>query len=60
MKKDVYFNIICEEIGITGGKIVHVDENRGDIEEIHKIVDDNYRNYPNAKWELYVMGYNFN
>lgn len=59
MQKVEYFNIICEEIGITGGKIIHVDENRGEIEDIHKIVDENYKKYPNAKWELHVMGLGF-
>lgn len=52
----MYFNIICEEIGITGNKIIHIDENFGDIEDVHKIVSENYMNYPRGKWELYVFG----
>jgi len=53
--KNVYFNVICEEVSITGGKIIHIDENRGDIEDVHKIVGENFSQYPNAKWEMYVM-----
>ena len=50
-----YYNVICEEIGVTGGKIIHIDENRGTIEEVHKLVVENDDKYPNAKWELYPM-----
>lgn len=25
--RKAYFNVICEEISILGGKIIHVDEN---------------------------------
>lgn len=51
----MYFNVICEELGITGGKIIHIDENVGDIEDVHKIVCENLQKHPNAKWELYSM-----
>ena len=51
-----YFNVICEEMGITGGKIIHVDENRGTIQEVHDLVDENIEKYPNAKWEVYPIG----
>ena len=51
----MYFNVICEELGITGGKIIHIDENVGDIEDVHKIVCENLLKHPNAKWELYSM-----
>lgn len=51
-----YFNVICEEICVTGGKISHIDENCGDLDEVHKIVKDNYGKHPNAKWEMYVRG----
>ena len=49
----MYYNVICEEIGITGGKIIHVDENRGTIQEVHDLVAENIEKYPTAKWELY-------
>lgn len=51
----MYFNLICEEIGLTGGKIIHIDVNIGNMEEVHKVVLDNIDKYPNAKWELYPM-----
>ena len=50
---DYYFNLVCEEIAITGGKVIHIDENIGDIEDVHKKVIDNFKKYPDAKWELY-------
>ena len=53
--KKCYFNLICEEIGITGGKIIHIDKNIGDMNEVHKVVCDNVLKYPNGKWELYPM-----
>lgn len=51
----MYFNVICEELSVTGGKIIYIDENKGDIEEVHKLVVENMGKYPNAKWELYPI-----
>ena len=53
MKK--YFNVICEEISVLGGKIIHVDENVGTLDEVHTIVSDNLEKFPNGKWELHIM-----
>lgn len=50
-----YFNLICEEICILGGKIIHIDQNVSNMEEVHKIVCDNVGKFPNAKWELYPI-----
>jgi hypothetical protein len=50
----MYFNMICEEICVTGGKVIHIDKNLGE-EEIHKTFWDNVRKYPKAKWEIYPM-----
>ena len=50
-----YFNLICEELCITGGKVIHIDTNVANLEEVHKIVTDNADKYPNSKWELYPM-----
>lgn len=44
----LYFNIIREDKSIPRGKIIHIDENKGDIEETHKTVSDNYPKYQNA------------
>lgn len=51
----MYFNLICEEIEVTGGKVIDVDRNIGSIEDVHKIVKQDVKKYPNAKWELYPM-----
>ena len=51
----MYFNLVCEEMEITGGKIIHLDKNIGNIEDVHKSVKENLDKYPNAKWELYPM-----
>lgn len=53
----MYYNLICEEIAVTGGKIIHHDQNYGNIEEVHKTVCENIKKYPNGKWELYPMAY---
>lgn len=50
-----YYNLICEEISVCGGKIIHIDTNVGTLEEVHKIVTKNADKYPNGKWELYPM-----
>ena len=49
----MYFNVICEEFGVFGGKIIHVDKNVKDMDDVHKIVCDNILKYPNGHWELY-------
>ncbi|MEY8352609.1 hypothetical protein AALB39_04540 [Lachnospiraceae bacterium 54-53] len=51
----MYYNVICEEICIIGGKVIHVDTNAGSLDEVHKIVCNNILKYPGAKWELYPM-----
>nr|DAG57832.1 MAG TPA: hypothetical protein [Caudoviricetes sp.] len=48
-----YFNVICEEISYVGGKIIHVDENVSNMDEVHKVVCENIEKFPNGKWELY-------
>lgn len=45
----MYFNLVCEEIELTGGKIIHIDKNAGGIEEVHKIVCEHIEKHPNAK-----------
>ena len=29
----MYFNLICEEMEITGGKVIHIDKNIGNMDE---------------------------
>lgn len=53
MSERMYYNIICEEVIPTGGKIIHVDKNGGTLEEVHKIVDEYSKKHPFAKWEMY-------
>ena len=45
----MYFNLVCEEIELTGGKIIHIDKNAGGIEEVHKIVCEHIEKHQNAK-----------
>lgn len=40
-----YFNVVCEELGIFGGKIIHVDKNVKDMNDVHKIVCDTPQSY---------------
>lgn len=51
-----YYNLICEEISFLGGKVIHIDENLFKLEDVHTMVAENIDKYPNAKWELYLMG----
>lgn len=51
----VFYNLICEELCITGGKVIHIDTNVRTLEEAHNIVIENVNKYPNGKWELYPM-----
>ena len=48
----IFFNVICEEIELLGGKVIHVDKNLGNMDEVHRFVIDNIDKYPNAHWEL--------
>ena len=50
-----YYNVICEEISILGGKVIHIDTNVGSLDEVHEVVSENVGKYPNGKWELYPM-----
>lgn len=33
-----YYNVICEEISILGGKVIHIDKNVGSLDEVHEVV----------------------
>lgn len=51
----MYFNLICEEVYLTGGKIIHIDTNVGSVDEAGLCVKRNIHKYPNGKWELYPI-----
>lgn len=51
-----YFIVICEEIDMLDGLIVHVNEKAKDIEAVHQIVTENINKYQNATWKLYPCG----
>ena len=36
-----YYNVICEEISILGGKVIHIDTNVGSLDEVHEVVSEN-------------------
>lgn len=48
----MYFNLICEELEVMGGKVIHIDKNFGGMDEVHNFVVQNLGKYPNAHWEL--------
>lgn len=48
-----YFNVICEEIDVFDGKIIHINKKAKDIEEVCKIIKDCFNEHPTAHWELY-------
>ena len=47
-----FYNVICEELELLGGKVIHIDKNFGDMNEVHNFVISNIGKYPNAHWEL--------
>lgn len=49
----MYYNVICEEISILGGKIIHEDEIMGDLIEVLRFIEGKINCYPNGKWEIY-------
>lgn len=51
----MYFNLVCEELSVFGGKVIHIDKNVENMNDVHNIVIENVDKYPNAKWELYPM-----
>lgn len=44
----MYFNVICEELSVFGGKIIHQDVNLN-LEELSKFVEANADKHPGAK-----------
>lgn len=51
----MYFNVICEEISVLGGKIIYLDKNVGTLDDVHDIVLKNFEKFPNGKWELHTF-----
>ena len=51
----IYYKLNFEEIEKKGGKVIHIDKNLGNMNDVHKLVCANISKYPNAKWELYPM-----
>lgn len=45
-----FYNVICEELELLGGKVIHVDKNFGNMNEVHNFVISNIDKYPNAHW----------
>lgn len=33
-----FYNVICEELELLGGKVIHIDKNFGDMNEVHNFV----------------------
>lgn len=50
----MFLNIICEEICVTGGKVIHIDKNISK-DEFDDAFWGNVKKHPKAKWEIYPM-----
>lgn len=48
-----YFTLICENVDMFDGKIIHINQKVKNIEEVHQIVMNNLDKYPDSHWELY-------
>lgn len=53
-KKRRYFKLVCTEVDALEF-CVHIDVNKGDLDEVEETLEENIEKYPNAKWELYPM-----
>ena len=56
----MYFNLICEELCITGGKVIHIDTNVGSLEEVYKIVTEYADKYPTENGNYILYNYRYN
>lgn len=52
MKKATYFIVICEEIDMFNGKVIHINEKAKNLEDAYSIMLRNICKYPNAEWHL--------
>lgn len=48
-----YFTLICENVDMFDGKVIHINQKVKNIEEVHQIVMKNLDKYPDSHWELY-------
>lgn len=51
--KTAYFIVICEEIDMLDGKIVHINQKSKNIKEACRIVELYANQFPAAHWELH-------
>lgn len=49
-----YYIVICQEIDMFDGVVIHVNQKAKDLDEVHRIVISNIDKYPNGKWELFT------
>lgn len=49
-----YYIVICQEIDMFDGVVIHVNQKAKDLDEVHRIVTSNINKYPNGKWELFT------
>lgn len=48
-----YFNVICEEIDVFDGKVIHINKKAKNVEEVCKIITEHMHEHPTGHWELY-------
>lgn len=48
-----YYIVVCQEIDMFDGLVIHVNQKVKNLDEVHKIVVENIDKYPNGKWELF-------
>lgn len=48
-----YFNVICEEMDVFDGKVIHINQKAKDIDEVCQIIKTCLEEHPMAHWELY-------
>lgn len=50
-----YYNVVCQELCIIGGMMIHVDENCGTMDDVHRIMSVNMKKFPKAVWLVFPM-----
>lgn len=50
-----FYNLICGELSIIGGVVIHHEVNHGSLDEVHNYIDEHFDEHPDAKWILIPM-----
>lgn len=55
-----FYQVVCLEVDLWDGIIVHVNEKSKDLEGVSVIIQQNIKKFPNGKWEIYPYALSMN